>query len=454
MLQSGVSFIVTMSARALIFGSIALWGGLTVYGQDIQRGDIEKTIQIKAEELQFGAATSEMQPFVWERKGGKQLLHFDGWRKDFANGRIYWTAATGPKGVRGEILARYDAEGAERGRFGFPTADEASCDLMGQGSRYQLFVLATIYMRGTTRETSVHELASAGDIFSTPACVPDPLAAPEQPARFRVILTGFTVGKQTSDHILESDGKGDEVYIVAEVAQFESSAPHYSYEWRRRHPYEAVPIGGWLSTGDGLNGRGRIIVRRSLTSIVMGDDSNQEVPRIRAGRAGLTGGLITGDNFPNKEPWKLESQPTNDRLPMLLWEGELGGGNMVIILPTIWEWDNGNVRGRNDFKEAADFYFKVGTQRDDGFTNSGFGERDIAGAGDRPIGYPGSPAAFRLDLSTALDATRDQSAKRGPGVFEVKYSNEDASESYTLFIKIEQMPPREEPRRQAEPRKS
>src|SRR5437868_6376899 len=43
----------------------------------------------------------------------------------------------------------------------------------------------------------------------------------EAEPRFRVILTGFTVNRQTSDNILESDGRGDEVYIAAEVAQFD-----------------------------------------------------------------------------------------------------------------------------------------------------------------------------------------------------------------------------------------
>src|SRR5215203_3459170 len=40
--------------------------------------------------------------------------------------------------------------------------------------------------------------------------------------RFRVTMTGFTVNRQTNDNIFEADGKGDEVFVLAEVAQYDS----------------------------------------------------------------------------------------------------------------------------------------------------------------------------------------------------------------------------------------
>src|SRR5687768_15439699 len=39
--------------------------------------------------------------------------------------------------------------------------------------------------------------------------------------RFRVTLTGFTVHRPTHDNPLQTDGKGDEVYVLAEVAQYD-----------------------------------------------------------------------------------------------------------------------------------------------------------------------------------------------------------------------------------------
>src|SRR5687768_10002666 len=41
--------------------------------------------------------------------------------------------------------------------------------------------------------------------------------AQDMSAKFRVVLNGFTVNSETWDHILEPDGKGDEVYLLAEV---------------------------------------------------------------------------------------------------------------------------------------------------------------------------------------------------------------------------------------------
>lgn len=263
----------------------------------------------------------------------------------------------------------------------------------------------------------------------------------EQARRFRVVLTGFTVNHQTNDNILESDGKGDEVFIAAEVAQFDNYSNNSSYEWRQRHHYgEVPPVGDFLNYVEGLNGAGNITYRRSLTSIVMGDAENQEAPRIKAGTVDLSGGLGTGDRFPTNQPWNLTGTPSANRLPMLLWEGEFraNANDLVIIVPTIWEWDDGNFRTRRAFTEAADKYFNIYTQNAGGFFFSS-GERDIAGAGDRPIGWAGSPRGIKLNRGTAAQAAIDSPAKRGPGVLELVYAYEDGSESYSLFIKIERL---------------
>jgi hypothetical protein len=251
-----------------------------------------------------------------------------------------------------------------------------------------------------------------------------------------VVLTGFTVNRQTNDNILESDGKGDEVFIVAEVAQFDNS----EFFYRQTGSRHEVPYFGYWLTDEGLNGRGNITLRRSLTSIIMGDANNQEMPRIRAGSAGANGGLRTGDSFPTKGSWNSTGTSSANRLPMLLWEGELRQPNdLVIIIPTIWEWDDGSLRARRDFSEEANKYFQAYTLRNEGFASRNFGYRDSAGAGDRPIGWDELPKSIRLNREAALRASFDSPAGHGPGVHEITYADYDRTESYTLYFKIERV---------------
>ena len=418
-----------------------LFVSMCVVAQDFPRHQIEQEMRIKAEALMLGRPTSEMQSFKWERTINGNLIRMEVWKQDFSGARMYWTPVFRARAVRGEILARYDSEGADRGQLALAAGDEMSCELMGKGSVSQGFLGGAIYWRPATRETSIFVPQSIGDYFNAPRCSTPPPEPKLLPARFRVILTGFTVDKQTSDHILETDGKGDEVYIVAEVGQFASAWIYHEREWRARHHNGVLPAWDWLLTGDGINGRGPVTNRRSLTSVVMGDEANQEVPRIRAGTAGPSGGLRTGDSFPTHKPWILTGTPSANRLPMLLWEGELSpDGGVVMIMPTIWEWDNGNVGGRNHFRQATDNFFKIYTQRDGAHGNDGYGERDITGAGDRPIGWIGAPAGFKLNLSQALRAVEDTSGKYGSGVFPIPYKDGDSTEAYTLFVKIERLP--------------
>lgn len=164
----------------------------------------------------------------------------------------------------------------------------------------------------------------------------------------------------------------------------------------------------------------------------MGDANNQEVPRIRAGTAGDNGGLRTGDRFPTNEPWRQVGTLSNNRLPMILWEGELSQG-LVIIVTSIWEWDDGNVRAREQFTQAIDGHLYAGTYEDRALRGTFVSASDVLGNGDRPIGYLGDPSSIRLDYSTAAAAVQ-QSVKHGPGDFEIQYVS--STEHYTLYYKI------------------
>jgi hypothetical protein len=83
--------------------------------------------------------------------------------------------------------------------------------------------------------------------------------------------------------------------------------------------------------------------RNDPTSPVMGDTWRLNGP-IQAGSASDRGGLRTGDSFPTTTPWmrSVPLDPARDWPPFSVWEGDLRQGeDVVVLLPTIWEWDPG-----------------------------------------------------------------------------------------------------------------
>jgi hypothetical protein len=161
------------------------------------------------------------------------------------------------------------------------------------------------------------------------ACEAQSTVVRELQSHFRVTVNGFTVNRQTgeqasADHERRAgvpgpysrnvDGTADEVFVLAEVFVL------------RRTP----------------GGRFQLVSHSSLRTPVMGDTSGFS-DRERAGMASPTGGLRSGESYPTSSPWVRVGQARADRLPMLLWEGELSGAATsqmsVIIIPTIWEWD-------------------------------------------------------------------------------------------------------------------
>lgn len=126
--------------------------------------------------------------------------------------------------------------------------------------------------------------------------------------RYRVTLNGVTVHRQTYDNPLQTDGKGDEVYLAAWVAAIDTAGP-------------------------------QLVRHRVVASRVLGDASGFP-DRLRAGSLGAKGGLRTGDRIPSAAPQKRAAGPAADSLPLLLWEGELAQGrSAVLVAPTVWEWD-------------------------------------------------------------------------------------------------------------------
>jgi hypothetical protein len=138
------------------------------------------------------------------------------------------------------------------------------------------------------------------DTTKTATTAADPLRG-----RYRVSLTGFTVQSQTYDHLLQIDGKGDEVFLATHVMQFDTTSTSL------------------------------VVSNEVLTSKIYGDINGFSY-RVKAGTAGFTGGLVTGNEFPPPK-----SLVGTGGFPMVLWEGELvQGRSAVLIVPTIWEWDD------------------------------------------------------------------------------------------------------------------
>src|SRR6185503_1484896 len=112
--------------------------------------------------------------------------------------------------------------------------------------------------------------------------------------------------------LLERDGRGDEVFFLSQ----------------------------WRLTDNGRTVRSSGLLR----SRVMGD-ANGRPDRSPAGSArpgifssGIVGGLLNGDSFPNN-PSVLSGTPTTDRVPMLLFDGQLTSSQVLVVVPTIWEQD-------------------------------------------------------------------------------------------------------------------
>jgi hypothetical protein len=136
--------------------------------------------------------------------------------------------------------------------------------------------------------------------------------------RYRVVLLGFRVGRKTTDDdILDGDGRGDEVFFGAYRA---------TSHWTVYTPRLETDSLGIVQT------------------VVLGDDNNRP-SRMRTGTAGPTGGIRSGDSIPSGAA--LQAQPgvviSTDRLPLLLWEGDLANPDQPILIAlTAFEWDNDN----------------------------------------------------------------------------------------------------------------
>jgi Ricin-type beta-trefoil lectin domain-like len=132
-------------------------------------------------------------------------------------------------------------------------------------------------------------------------------------AYFRVVAKGFTCNRETADDILERDGKRDEIYLS-------------SFSFLANNANSTIPnttIGTRTRVFCDINGRGP-----------------ENKWAMAGSAAGGLGGIQTGDNIPDIEPWKNNAPASGELLPYILWEGDLqAGGDYVVIHPSIVEYD-------------------------------------------------------------------------------------------------------------------
>lgn len=271
---------------------------------------------------------------------------------------------------------------------------------------------------------------------------------------YRVVVTGFTVQHETYDDLLQLDGKRDEVYVSTEVAELD----------RAQHTIEPMQgvvvsrvfgdVGGMFGGRDGHNGR------------------------VQAGSASAAGGLRTGDSYPTSTPWALAGTPSPDRLPMEVWRGTLTRGeNAVLITPTLWEFDDPDLR--EAYRNVNQAALQTATELSSSSSFEAFvaqaldpqaalvtqiaplgykvvlGVMDAIGKmGDRPIGLrvnePGSkpgeltfkPRTLLLNFDNVEHALGGSSiGGKGPGVVTLRFQENDTklSGDYTLYLLIERV---------------
>ena len=128
---------------------------------------------------------------------------------------------------------------------------------------------------------------------------------PPPRGRFRVTLLGFYVNRETWDDALERDGKRDEVFILAKSYLYASGGKLLANSDLMRTPVMGDPTGRPERVAAG---------------------STPANPGLLGIGASQAGGLRTNDWFP-LNMFAPGPNPQPDRLPMLLWEGELIGRN-------------------------------------------------------------------------------------------------------------------------------
>jgi len=272
-----------------------------------------------------------------------------------------------------------------------------------------------------------------------------PIDVPPRRTMVRLTINGFKADHETFDHQLEVDGKGDEVFVTAIVGEI--NAPT-----NRTFPLLKTTVYG---------------------------DVNGFPDRIKAGTRSSQGGIQTGDAYP-ATPWNREGGASADRLPLLLWCGTLKeGGNRVIIVPTIWEYD-GETKQLSKFVDemnrvvlSPEFLYAAATAYSTAYVIAStagsvsmtytlasagnfavlaFAALNLAAliekanvfgnAEDRPIGLKvedGSiqPNSLILGYETASAHLGTSVGGKPPGIIPIRYTDRGELGDYEMYVQVE-----------------
>ena len=263
-------------------------------------------------------------------------------------------------------------------------------------------------------------------------------------ARYRVTINGFRVNEQTVDDPFQLDGKGDEIYIAAQVLRYQigPSLQNYSY-------------------------RDMSVVRTPVYG-----DVNGFTGRIQAGSASARGGIVKGDVVPANAA-SPSANPSPTQLPLLVWDGVLTfRQEALIVIPTVWEYDGksemygywlqnwvdkattgmrlSNYLIRDQLANPTLVQGFIYKTVDDHFGSS---LGDNGPGHDRPVGLqPGNGGQMQLnDVGLALSQERLESIfeKAGTTRLVMQWGFQDSRDVsgcgtlcgyYTLYVQVERLP--------------
>jgi len=265
---------------------------------------------------------------------------------------------------------------------------------------------------------------------------------------YQVTLNGFTVSHATSDNALRGDGTGDEVYLYS-------------------------PIALRVKNNEGV----RVVSGVGQFGPVYGETGHGAY---QGGSATPHGGFQDGDRFPTQTPWRRESLSPGVGIPYRFYGGPISASELLVIVPSLWEWDN-DTGELEDYSTGAAYERMMrhlrnylGVMLDHGYER--FLNRELSGgrlpviktfselglesqlymglgpfsAGNRPIGMQlphgqgdrayFDPQVLFLTADAAENMSHDDRYRLGVGVIALRYRDDpDLQGDYTLYIETDRV---------------
>ncbi len=305
-------------------------------------------------------------------------------------------------------------------------------------------------LKGVPPGTHTYQVAAEYSYPYNPFGMPGVTATVVAPFSFEISVVGVLASRETADDDpLERDGKRDEIAILAEATQLSG-------------PYNPFVAGGRLlsiSLPPGLPGSNTDLrqasapsypITTSTRSVVHGDIGGFPT-RARAGTAGPTGGIRTGDYVAGQgaSSTSVGANLAPAPVPFTVWIGDLASGTIAIRLALL-EVDNDDP----STWPAAEWYqtgpgtMALPAANPSGpivvtspiFVGSG------AATGARFIGQRYDPTQRRIGYrdrylvftgpALAVIANTQLSGAPSPGIVPFRVADETTGGDYTLYLRV------------------